>query len=182
MNELTEDAGVHALTEDELRKAICDEARSWIGTRYHDYAGVKAGRATGKGGVDCAFFPLRVYQATGFIDKAYKPEWYSPQQWLNSPSQTDKYHLRVVDETMLKIVQQMTRRELDPGEEPGPGDLMLCQVVNSWTHGAIVIEWPGLVLHPLKKIGVCGSHALEQGFWARTPKRFFTMFPKKEKK
>src|SRR5208282_4861012 len=131
-----------------------------------------------KGGVDCAFFPLRVYQATGFIDPTYKPEWYSPQQWLNSPSQTDKYHLRVVDETMLKIVQQMTKRELDPGETPKPGDFMLCKVVNSWTHGAIIISWPDLVLHPVKKLGVIGSHALNGGFWQNTPKSFFSMFEK----
>lgn len=170
------------MTEEEkkLRDAIVAEAKTWIGTRYRDYAGLKASVANGKGGVDCAFFPLRVYQATGFIDMAYKPAWYSPQQWLNSPSQTDKFHLRVVDETMLKIVQQMTKRELDADETPQAGDFMLCQIVNSWTHGAIVIEWPTMVLHPVKGLGVIGTHALEGGFWKDTPKRYFSMFPKAE--
>lgn len=177
--EITEDKGVHLLSEQELRDAICTEAWSWIGTDYHDYAGVKRS-AKGKGGVDCAFFPLRVMQAVGLISPNYKPKWYSPQSWLNSASQKDKFHLRHVDETMLRIVQQLTKRELDPDETPQPGDFMLCMVVNSWAHGAIVIDWPVMVLHPVKGRGVIGSNALNEGFWKDTPKRFFSMFPRKK--
>jgi cell wall-associated NlpC family hydrolase len=203
--------------EKKLRDAIVAEANSWIGTPYHDYAGVKRTAKT-KGGVDCAFFPLRVMQAVGLVDPKYKPKWYSPQQWINSPSQTDRFHLRVVDDTMLKIVKQLTKREIyltphgsckysqhdtlygeflheqdaaciewqqtQPVEVPQPGDLMLCQVINSWTHAAIIIKWPELVLHPVN-VGakqVCGNHALNEGFWANTPKRFFSMFDKAEEK
>jgi cell wall-associated NlpC family hydrolase len=164
------------MTEQELRDAIAREAWTWVGTKYHDYAGVKRGKHAGTGGVDCAFFPLRVYQATGFIDKNYKPEWYSPQKWLNSPSQVDKFHLRHEDDTMLRIVEQMLKREVVEPEKPKRGDLMICMVVNSWTHAAIIIDWPTMVLHPVKGRGVIGSHALQEGFWASTPKRYFSMF------
>jgi cell wall-associated NlpC family hydrolase len=163
------------LTEKELRDAIVREAKTWTGTKYRDHAGIK-GQRKGEGGVDCAYFPTLVYQAVGLIDEDFQPPRYSPQQWLNSPSQVDKFHLRVRDTTMLDLVVKILKRELVPPELPQAGDLMLCKMIESWTHAAIVVEWPVMVLHPVKGRGVIGSHALNEGFWKDTPKRFFTFF------
>ena len=165
--------------EAERRSRIVKEAKSWIGSRYRDFAGLKAGPKTGRGGVDCAFYPLRVFQATGFIDPKYKPEWYSPEKWVNHPSQT-RFHVEFEDTTMLDDIKRHFKREILPPEEPQAGDLMLCMVHHSWSHAAIIISWPDLVLHPVKKLGVIGSHALNGGFWQNTPKRFFSMFEKEE--
>lgn len=165
------------MTEMESRKAITDEALSWVGTPYHDWAGIKGV------GVDCAFFPLRVYQEAGFIDPEYKPEWYSPQKWVNHPSQA-RFHVKFVDTTMLDDVKRHFKREILPPELPQPGDLMLCKVVNSWSHACVIIRWPEKVLHPVINAPSCviGSHALKEGFWGGNPQRppsafrFFSMF------
>jgi len=156
-------------TEAEVREAIEVEAKSWIHTPYHDHAGIKGA------GVDCAYYPLRVYQAVGLIEEGFKVPYYSPQQWLNNPSQTDKYHLKFEDTTMLDIVKKLTKREIKM-EEAKKGDFMLCLIAASWTHGAIIIDWPGMVLHPVKGMGVIGSHGINEGFWGKRPKRFFSMF------
>lgn len=164
-----------------LREEIVKEAKSWTDTPYHDHAGIKGC------GVDCAFFPLRVYQAVGKIDANFKPPRYSPQKWLNSPEQVDKRRLKFEDRTFLEVVYRFARAEIrsictpDPPEITvvdkaiEPGDFMIVKVASSWTHGGIVIEWPEFILHPLKERGVIGSHALTEGFWAHRQKRFFTV-------
>lgn len=155
--------------EDNLRLAICKEALSWIPTPYHDHAGIK------HVGCDCAFYPCRVYQSVGLIDKKLALPAYSPQQWLNSPSQIDKMHLRHEDKTYLNVVEGLFR-EIDLIEIL-PGDLMLTQVAASWTHGAIIIDWPK-VIHSIVGKGVIKSDALREGFWATAPRRFFTIVRK----
>ena len=152
-----------------IRQAIIKEALSWRFTPYSDHNGVKGV------GCDCAYFPLRVFQAVGLIDKNYSIPYYSPQQWLNSKSQIDKMHLRVEDTTYLDIVKSLFC-EISLTEAL-PGDLMLTQVVASWTHGAIIIRWPR-VMHSVVGYGVIDSDAIKAGFWATAPKRFFTIVEK----
>jgi cell wall-associated NlpC family hydrolase len=156
-----------------LRKEITKEACSWSHTPYHDHAGIK------NVGVDCAFFPLRVYQAVGCIPKDFAVPYYSPQQWLNSPSQKDKLSLRFEDKTFLNIVLQLTKREINESEVQ-PGDFVIYKVAASWTHGGIVIHWPEYILHPVKGRGVIGSHGIHEGFLENRPRRFFSMFTKEE--
>jgi cell wall-associated NlpC family hydrolase len=157
----------------EIRKLIVKEALSWQGTSYHDHAGIK------HIGVDCAFFPLRVYQAVGRIPKDFTVPYYSPQQWLNSPSQKDKFHLKFEDKTFLNIVLRFARREITEAEVL-PGDFVIWKVAASWTHGGVIIQWPEYVLHPVIGLGVIGSHGLNEGFLINRQRRFFSVFDKSE--
>jgi cell wall-associated NlpC family hydrolase len=56
------------------RTAVVLEALSWIGTPFHDCAGVKGA------GCDCAHLLLRVYQNAGVIPmfdvEPYPPQWF----------------------------------------------------------------------------------------------------------
>lgn len=163
----------------DIQNRIVEEAWSWNGTPYHDHAGIK------KIGVDCAYFPLRVYQSVGLIPRDFKPPKYSPQKWLNSPQQTDKLKLKIEDTTFLEIVLQFARYELRSKEtpnppqirvidsEPQPGDFVIYKVAASWTHGGIIIDWPETVLHPIVDRGVIGSHGTKEGFLLWRPHRFF---------
>ncbi len=58
------------------RAAIVREARSWIGTPYHNCADVK-GR---NGGVDCGMLLVRVFVDTGLVapfdPRPYPPDWH----------------------------------------------------------------------------------------------------------
>lgn len=150
-----------------LRQEITNEARDWLNTPYHDHAGVKYV------GVDCFFLPCKIYQAVGIIPADFKPPYYSPQQWLNSPAQVDKMHLRVVDTTALEIVQRFCVREILE-REALPGDLVIYKIVSSWTHGAIVINWPDHIIHAVKGLGVIGSHGTKEGMVKNLQRRFFT--------
>lgn len=165
-----------------IREEIVAEAMTWIDTPYHDHAGLKGC------GVDCAYFPLRVYQKFGKIPLNFKPPKYSPQQWLNSPSQTDRRKLKIEDRTFFNIVTKFARYELktpwsdEPSSglplieaEPKPGDFVIYKMVASWTHGAIIVNWPDYVLHPVIDRGIMGSHGTNEGFWKGRAHRFFTV-------
>ncbi len=60
--------------EAEQRAAVVAEARSWIGTRYHNCADVKGA------GVDCGMLLVRVFVDTGlcqpFDPRPYPPDWH----------------------------------------------------------------------------------------------------------
>lgn len=162
-------ASVLLATKEQLspvRLKIIREALSWLNTPYHDHAGCKGF------GVDCAYFPLRVYSAAGLIPTDFEPPKYSPQQWLNSKVQKDKLHLKFEDRTFLDIVLKFAKREIDVSEIK-PGDFVIYKVAASWTHGGIIINWPDFILHPLKERGVIGSHGLNEGFLKNRPHRFF---------
>lgn len=161
------------ITSKELRKCIVTEALSWADTPYHDAAGIK------HIGADCAYFPLRVFQAVGRIPKDFTPERYSPQQWLNSPSQKDKLHLRFEDRTFLDIVLKFAKREISE-TEVRPGDFVIYKIAASWTHGGIVIKWPEFIMHPVVGRGVIGSHGTKEGFLLNRERRFFSVFTEEE--
>jgi cell wall-associated NlpC family hydrolase len=156
-----------------IREQIVKEALSWAGTKYHDHAGIK------HIGVDCAFFPLRVYQSVGRIPLDFVVPYYSPQQWLNSPSQRDKFSLKFEDKTFLNIVLQFAKREIME-REVQPGDFVIYKVAASWTHGGIIIHWPEYVLHPIVGQGVVGSHGSQEGFLVNRQRRFFSVFSLEE--
>lgn len=170
-----------------LRDQIVAEAMTWKNTPYHDHAGLKGC------GVDCAYFPLRLCQAFGRAPMDFKVPYYSPQQWLNSPTQTDRRHLRVEDRTMFDIVVKLAKTEIrgpwneSPSanlplidREPLPADFVLYKVVASWTHLAFIVRWPDYVLHPVKNLGVIGSHGTNEGFWQRAQHRFFSILQEGE--
>src|SRR5437899_3649351 len=141
-----------------LRQRIVDEALTWVKTPYVDHAGVKGA------GVDCAHLPLRVYQAVGLIPYDFVAPHYTPQQWL-------KHKTR--DTAFEDIVLDWAEREITE-EEVQPGDFVLYKIVNSWTHGAIVINWPHFLLHPIVGQGVVGSTS-EEGFLRRRQRRFVNL-------
>jgi cell wall-associated NlpC family hydrolase len=140
-----------------VREAMVREAVTWIGTRYVDHAGRKGQ------GVDCAFFPIRVLQAVGIVPADFVPPKYSPQQWMIDGEDT----------TYLETLKKFAKREVTDMKEVKPGDLALYMLHKSWTHGAVVISWPGMLLHPIKVRGVIGAQA-DEGMLRMRPRRIFS--------
>ena len=68
--------GASRTRQTDRRDAVIAEARSWIGTPFHDCAQVKGH------GVDCAQFIAAVYTATGTVPP-FDIEPYSPQFMLH---------------------------------------------------------------------------------------------------
>lgn len=110
------------------RDAVVAEARSWIGTPYHHCADVKGA------GVDCGMILVRVFADCGLIDP-FDPRPYAPD-WMKHRE----------EEIYLDIVRRLTRVEFDPRlEVPGAGDVVVWKHGKTYSHGAIVTDWPYVV-------------------------------------
>ena len=108
------------MTESERAQRACvvTEARSWIGTPYHNCADIKGA------GVDCGMLLVRVFVDTGLCPP-FDPRPY-PIDW----------HLHRNEERYLAFV-------FDRGREiaaPLPGDVMVLRYGRCYSHGGIVTK------------------------------------------
>ena len=108
----------------EIQARIVDEAKSWLGTRYHRQANVKGA------GVDCAMILVEVYANAGLIER-FDPRPYAPD-----------WHLHRSEE---KYLEQIVGHA-DEVEDPQPGDVILIKFGRAFSHSAIVVNYP-LVIH-----------------------------------
>ena len=108
------------------RRAVADEALTWLQTPYHHNARVRGS------GADCAQFPAAVYEAAGVIAHV-EPEY--PSDW----------HLHRNEEVYLKWAETLGATEI-PIERAGPGDFIIWRFGRTFSHGAIFID-PPLIIH-----------------------------------
>ncbi len=140
----------------DLRAAIVAEAEEWIGTPYRWHGRVK-GRS---GGVDCAMLIAEVFSRTGAIpDPELIP--YS-QQW----------HLHRDEELYLAAISKFAHRIAGP---PAAGDCAFFKFGRTYSHGAIVTNWPIVIHAPLTAGMVVPDRADQEPL--RTAQRvFFSIF------
>jgi cell wall-associated NlpC family hydrolase len=103
-------------TETAHRTAVVAEARSWIGTPYHNCADIKGA------GVDCGMLLVRVFVDTGLC-QPFEPRPY-PTDW----------HLHRSEERYLRFIFDRAGEVV----EPQPGDLMVLRFGRCYSHGGIV--------------------------------------------
>ena len=114
------------MNEHEFRDAIVQEAKSWLRTPYHHHGDVKGV------GVDCAMILVRVYAVVGVTDESVDPRPY-PQDWhLNRDSE------RYLD-TVMPYVREISEQEVKPG------DLVLTKFGRTYSHSAIVVDYPRVI-------------------------------------
>jgi cell wall-associated NlpC family hydrolase len=133
------------------RAAVLEEARTWLRTPFHH-----EGRSKGAG-VDCAMLLAEVYERAGQIPRVL-PEHY-PHDW----------HLHRDEERFLAWLLKFAHQV----EEPLPGDIAIFRIGRTWSHGAIVINWP-IVIHAWFETTVEYADASKtplSGF----PVRFYTL-------
>jgi len=118
-------------SEQEQRRAVVAQARSWLGTPYHHMGRIKGA------GVDCAMLPAEVYAACGLIPRQ-QVEFY-PMDW--NLHQGGERYLGHVLHHAVEVA------------EPLPGDLVLWRFGRCLAHGAIVLDWP-LIIHAAVRHGV----------------------------
>jgi len=112
------------MSEDEERKLVVEEARTWLGTPYVSNGDVKGA------GVDCGMLLVRVFVDVGLVEP-FDPRPY-PAQWA----------LHQSAERYLEIVERLAKEIEGP---PLPGDLALFKFGKCWAHGAIVTSWPEII-------------------------------------
>ena len=138
-----------------VREDIVAEALSWIGTPFHDCAGIKGV------GTDCANFPYGVVVSLG-LGPARRIPPYSPQVMMHSNA-----------ELFVPIVLEYAN-ELPPDSTILPADLVLWKMGRSFSHGAIIIDWPRVV-HACSPHGVIRDDALRNPRLSSKPRRFFRL-------
>jgi NlpC/P60 family putative phage cell wall peptidase len=153
-----QDLGPAVQTDDlrALRAAVVKEAESWIGTPFHHAARVKGA------GVDCLMLLAEVYQHAGIV-APIEPPFYVPD-----------WHLHRDAERYLEGLTPYA------GEITGPplsGDIALFRFGRTFSHGAIVTQWPRLI-HAYWNIGVVRGDATLYPLAGR-PVKFFTPFTQK---
>lgn len=127
---------------DALRRAVIAEARTWLGTPFHDCAGVKGA------GVDCAYLLIRVYAAVGIIENfdppPYPPQWFMHRDEPRFLNTLAKYAHRV--------------------DVPEMGDVVMFKFGRHASHGGILIG-PNAIIHAYAPIGrvTFGSLSLPRG-------------------
>jgi cell wall-associated NlpC family hydrolase len=142
----------------DLRASVVKEATSWIGTPFHHAARVKGA------GVDCLMLLAEVYQRAGVV-AAVEPPFYVPDWHLHRDA--ERYR-----EGLLNYAREITGPPQGPG--PLPGDIALFRFGRTFSHGAIVTQWP-LLIHAYWNIGVVRGDATLYPLAGR-PVKFFTPF------
>ena len=140
----------------EQRANIVRAAREWLGTPYHHHGRVK------HAGADCAMFPLTVYQECGVLPLDYQPPEYSVQ-----------WHLHRSEELYLREIAKFATEIAGP---PRPADFVVFRYGRTYSHGAIVVDWPGII-HSYIPHGVLLADALRDGELLGRPYKIFELKP-----
>lgn len=141
-------------TDAELRRRdVVDEAKSWLRTPYHHRAHLRGV------GVDCAWLLIEVYSAVGLI------EWFDPGDYPMD------WMMHRDEERYLHWVEKHGRRV----EAPQPGDIAVWQFGRTFSHGAIVVDWP-TVIHAYRQDGMVSYGDATQGKLADREILFYTLF------
>jgi len=136
------------------RQAVIDEAITWLDTPWAHNEAVKGV------GVDCGQFPLQVYLNCGLITNDGVDDY--PIDWA----------LHRDEERYLAIVERYCALV----ETPESGDLVVFKYGRTFSHGAIVLDYPHII-HALRgeKAGVIFDHA-GQGELKRRERVFYSYF------
>ena len=119
------------------RAAVVAEAESWIGTPFHHAARIKGA------GVDCLMLLAEVYERAGVAGH------------INPPFYVPDWHLHQGAERYMEGLLHYARPIDGP---PLPGDIALFRFGRTFSHGAIVAQWPRLI-HAYWSIGVVWGDA-----------------------
>jgi cell wall-associated NlpC family hydrolase len=127
---------IKPIQELDQRLAVRHEARRWLGTPYHHRAAL-----LGKG-VDCAQLLLQAFAGAGLID------------YFEYGSYSSDWHLHRSEEKYLGVIESYCRL-IDPDETPiesridtfraDTGDILMWRVGRTFSHSAIVTDWPFII-------------------------------------
>ncbi|HEY8033043.1 MAG TPA: hypothetical protein VIF02_11870 [Methylocella sp.] len=113
-------------SEDDQRRAVVREARSWVRTPYHPQGDIKGG------GVDCGLLLVRVFVDTGlcapFDPRPYADDWYLHR--------SEERYLGFIFDRAKEVAA------------PLPGDVMVFRYGRCYAHGGIVtVASPLTIVH-----------------------------------
>lgn len=116
----------------EIRAAIVQEARSWVGTRYASGCDIKGV------GVDCGMIIIRIFADIGLMEP-FDPRPYAHNWHMHRDG--EKY-------------REQAEKRFDYVETPEIGDIVMFHVGRSYSHGAVIVELdPLTIVHSTRQYG-----------------------------
>lgn len=112
---------------------MLDEARTWLRTPYHPGADIKGV------GVDCAMILVRLYAGIGRVPANLDPRPYPPD-----------WHLHRSEEKYIGWLTQYATEVTTPK----PGDVGVWLFGRAFSHGGVLLDEAGTILHAYKGAGV----------------------------
>lgn len=135
-----------------LREQVVAEARSWVGTPYHNQAAIKGV------GVDCAMLLVMVFKAVGLVPDDLDPRPYAPD-----------WHLHRGEEKFLGWLREYG----DPVDRPMPGDVVVWRFGRTFSHGAVVVDDWGQIIHAYRDAGRVVPGSLRESALAQRPVQYW---------
>ncbi len=135
------------------RKAVVDEALTWVHTPYHHTGRIKGA------GADCVTLLIEVFAKVGVIER-FTPDYYPPDFMVHN---SDEIYLAGID----KYAHQV--------ESPQIGDIALYRYGRCVSHAGIVIGWPSIV-HASKPEGQITVSEGDRGPLAGRLHGFFSLW------
>lgn len=149
-----------AIADGQDRAAIIEEAKTWLGTKWHHAARVKGA------GVDCGLFVGSVYVAVGLLSWSV----FVPEGEPDPPYQRD-WMMHRDEERFLGAFELFA----DPVLRPLPGDIAIWKFGRCFSHAGIVIDWPQIIHCYIPERGVVYGDATK-GPLAEREVKFYSRF------
>ncbi|MDE1145648.1 MAG: hypothetical protein PW843_03375 [Azospirillaceae bacterium] len=146
-----------ATHEASQRAAVVAEARTWLGTPYHQLADVKGA------GVDCSMLLVRVFVDTGVL-AAFDPRPYPPD-----------WHLHRSDERYVAWTERFGQPFTLDQRAPQAGDVVLARFGRCFSHGAVMAGRFGLI-HAYARDRQCVAGDLRQQPFLDRPLIFYSLW------
>jgi cell wall-associated NlpC family hydrolase len=122
--------------EAQERVAVMLEARRWVATPY-----VHRASLLGEG-VDCAQLLLQTFVGAGLIPP-FEPNSYSPDWHLH---RSEEKYLEVIERYAHQVdFNELPLQQRDQGFNVAMGDILMWRVGRTFSHSAIVTEWPFII-------------------------------------
>ena len=137
------------------RDAVVNAARGWIKTPWRHKA-----RAKGAG-IDCAQLLMASFSEAGLIE-AFETEDYPIDYMLHS------------DENKLCNIIEQCGGKLT--EIPQRGDVIVWKFGRTFSHAAIIISWPNVVIHAYRPFGCVCETPADVARLAGKPFRIYTFW------
>lgn len=134
------------------RDLVVEEAKSWINTPYHHYAGVKGA------GTDCAIILIKIFANVGMIEDFMPPVY--PLDWA----------LHRGEEMYLGFVEKYAKKV----DVPKAGDVALYTFGRCVSHAGLIID-KDTIIHALMGVGVVYS-GIEEGTLKGRLYGFYSLF------
>lgn len=134
------------------RARVIEAAHRWLNTPYHHKARIQGA------GVDCAQLLIGVYAEAGLIDPFDTGDY--PSDWM----------LHREEERFLLWLE----RYCDIVNAPLPGDIAIWRYGRTFSHGAIVIDWPVLI-HAWRPAGRVVLGRADEEELADRPVKFYSI-------